>query len=101
MNFTIRFNPAKEECQDVYVKLVDGSELFVVANVTAAGADWVADQMALYDNGDRGQLEMVAQDVRKRMPVRYSWTWQQAEARRLANMPLRRCNGTFKSQGAR
>ena len=101
MNFAIRYAAAEPENQDVYMVMPDGAEVLVVADVTTAGVEWVADQMALVDDHDRQQIELVAADLRKRMPVRYSYTHAQAEYQRLANLPLRRCNGTFKTQGAR
>lgn len=85
---------------DVYVQPAHGDAILVRADVTDEGVDWLADQMALVDDGDRQQLEAVALDVRRRCPNRYSWTWVQMQAQKLDSQALRRANGTFRSQGA-
>jgi len=85
---------------DVYARPAHGDDVLVRADCTAEGVDWLADELALIDDQDRQQLEAVAVELRRRIPVRFSWTWVQMQQRRFDAQLLRRGNGTFRSQGA-
>ena len=88
---------------EVHAIAADDDLVFVVQDVTREGFEWIKGEMAMVDDGDKDMLVAVAADLRKRRPAKYSWTWRQLEdarIQRIANLPLRRCNGQYKSQGA-
>ena len=90
---------SQEGRYDLFALDASGANVLVCASVTIEGCEWLAGEMSLVDDGDTDMLKTVAVQTRKRMPVRYSWMWQNMQARKLDNAPIRRANGTFRTQG--
>lgn len=96
--FQLKYAESEPDNLDMYMVMADGSEVLIVADVTEAGVEWFADEMALVDNADREQVAAVAAGLRKRMPAKYSYAYAEAQYRRLVDQRPRRCNGQFKRQ---
>ena len=99
MQYNVKYNESEPDNLDLYAVLDDGSEVLILSDVVEAGCKWAVDQMALVDGSNREQVALLAADLRKRMPVRFSYVWQQMEYRRLQNLPARKWGGRFASQG--
>lgn len=86
---------------NVFAVMADGELVPVCYDMTPAGVDWIEGELSTVDDNDTDQIKAIAKDLVKRRPVKFSWTWQQWEMERIANLPARRPNGRYMPQGAR
>ena len=91
-------NPVEGRCH-VYAYTAWLTPVFVVSNVTPAGAEWFVGEMSMVDDHDADQIAAYALQLRRRASPKWFWFVQQRAAQMDENKRLRGAYGRFHTQG--